>query len=40
MGILSLPLIQDGQVSFSGKECACPGEMLRGLILPRKSVVR
>ena len=36
--ILSLPLIQEGQLSFLAKECT--QVLLRGLSLPRKSVVR
>ena len=39
--ILSLPLIQEGQLSVSGERmCANTGEWLRGLSLPKKSVVR
>ena len=40
MVILSLPLIQDGQLSLFGeKMCISTGQLLRGLSLPRKSVV-
>ena len=39
--ILSLPLIQEGQLSFSGERmCTNTGQPLKGLSLPRKSVVR
>ena len=35
--ILSLPLIQEGQLSVSGKRmCTSTGQPLRGLSLPRK----
>ena len=39
--ILSLPLIQEGQLSVSGERmCTNTGYPLRGLSLHRKSVVR
>ena len=41
MVILSLQLIQDGQLSVSDERmCTSTGEPLRGQSLPRKSVVR
>ena len=41
MVILSLPLIQEGQLSVSGgKNVHNTGEPLRGLSLPSESVVR
>ena len=41
MVILSLPLIQDGQLSVYGEMmCASTGRPLRELSLPRKSVIR
>ena len=41
MVILSLPLIQEGQFSVSGKRmCTSTGYLLRGLSLPSKRVVR
>ena len=40
MVILSLPLIQEGQLSVSGKTmCTSTGYPLKGLCLPRKNVV-
>ena len=40
MVILSLPLIQEGQLSVSGKTmCTSTGYPLKGLRLPRKNVV-
>ena len=39
--ILSLPLIQDGQLSVSGERmCTNSGKPVRGISLLRKSVVR
>ena len=38
--ILSLPLIQEGQLSVSGESVHNTGEPLRGLSLPSKCVVR
>ena len=38
--ILSLLLIQGGQLSVSGKECTSTCEQLRGVSLHRKSVNR
>ena len=43
MVILSLPLIQEGQLSVSGEKMCTgtnTGKPLRGLILPSKRVVR